>query len=177
VIAVREPVDAYVALGANLGDRAGQLSAAVDRLCATSGVTFSRKSSLFETSPVGGPAGQGDYLNAVVAVRTTLDAHSLLRRCLDIEHELGRRRTVPNAARPVDLDLLLFGDRVIETESLEVPHPRLHQRKFVLEPLAEIAPGVTHPVLGLTIEALLDRLPAGEERVTRMVVAGWTAGP
>ncbi len=148
---------AYVALGANLGDRAGALARAVDALAATPGVRVAAVSRTWETAPVGPP--QPAYLNAAAALDTTLDAFALLARLHAIEREAGRTRGEErNLPRTLDLDLLLFGGLVIKAPELVVPHPRLHERAFVLEPLAEIAPGEVHPVIGETIAALAERV-------------------
>ena len=142
------PPAVFVALGTNLGDRERNLARGVSGLRAR-GLRITRTSSVYETEPVGGPA-QGAYLNAVVQAETTLDPAGVLASCLGVERDLGRVRSVRNAPRTIDLDLLLYGGLVVRTEELVVPHPRLHERRFVLEPLAEIAPDTRHPVLGLT---------------------------
>ncbi len=117
-----------------------------------------RVSSLFETVPLGGPAGQGMYFNAVAELETVLDPFELLRVLQQIEAQLGRVRTVRWGARTLDLDLLLYEDRIIETPDLKVPHPRLATRRFVLEPLSEIAPLAVEPVTKRTIAELLVEL-------------------
>jgi 2-amino-4-hydroxy-6-hydroxymethyldihydropteridine diphosphokinase len=130
---------AYVGLGSNLGDRGRTLREAVDRLAATPGVEVVAVSSLRETDPVGPVTDQPRFLNGVVAVETSLGARALLDRLLAIEAELGRTREGPRGGpRTLDLDLLLYGDERLDEPGLEVPHPRLHERAFVLEPLAEL---------------------------------------
>lgn len=131
--------DAYLGLGSNLGDREAMLRAAIAALDATPGVRVTAVSSLYETPPWG-PVPQGPYLNACVALDTTLSPRELLRLCLAIERDHGRERAVRWGPRTLDIDLLLYGDETIDEEGLMVPHPRMTERAFVLVPLAEIAP-------------------------------------
>jgi 2-amino-4-hydroxy-6-hydroxymethyldihydropteridine diphosphokinase len=145
---------AYVGLGANLGDRERTLRAAVDVLAGEEGVEVVAVSTLRETEPVG-VGEQPLYLNGVAALDTTLGARELLDRLLAVEQRFGRVR-VPgeHGPRTLDLDLLLYGDEVIDGPELRVPHPRLHERRFVLEPLLELAPGLVVPGRG-DMESLL----------------------
>jgi 2-amino-4-hydroxy-6-hydroxymethyldihydropteridine diphosphokinase len=155
---------AYLGLGSNLGDRRAALDAAVRRLRAEPSLRVLAVSGYYETAPVDCPPGSGDYLNAAAAVETDRDPHDLLQLLHRIEHQLGRVRTGVNAPRTLDLDLLLYGDRVIDTPDLVVPHPRLHERAFVLYPLNEIAPDVAHPTLEKRVRELWDARPIGELR-------------
>ena len=133
-----EGEEAFVGLGSNLGDRRARIEAAFDALAALPQTRLLERSSLYESAPL--DAGGGDYLNAVARLRTRLVPLALLRELQAIEAEAGRERPYPNAPRSLDLDLLLHGDRVIASEALVLPHPRLHQRAFVVLPLLELAP-------------------------------------
>ncbi len=152
---------AMIGLGSNLGDRAALLEGALAALAATSGVRIGRVSSFRETEPVGGPPGQGPYLNAAAALETTLEPIDLFRALQAIEARFGRVRTVRWGERTLDLDLLLFDGRIIDSPELTVPHPRLAERRFVLEPLAQIAPDAVEPVTGQTVSGLLRELDRG----------------
>lgn len=149
---------AMIGLGSNLGDRRAFLEGAIAALAASPGVQVRGVSSFRETEPVGGPPGQGPYLNAAAVLETTLDPFELLHRLQAIEARAGRVRTVRWGERTLDLDLLLFDDRVIETDELTVPHPRLAERRFVLEPLAEVAPEALEPRTGRTVSELCREL-------------------
>jgi 2-amino-4-hydroxy-6-hydroxymethyldihydropteridine diphosphokinase len=152
-----QEVTAYVALGSNLGDRAAWLDAGVAGLAASEGVRVLCEAPRYQTRPVGGRA-QGDYLNGAVCIATRLEPAALLARLHAIEAAAGRRRGPErNAPRTLDLDLLLYGDAIIETPELQVPHPRLAERSFVLDPLSAIAPEVIHPVLGVSLRELARR--------------------
>ena len=128
----------YIGLGSNLGDRAEHISAALRELATPGDIRVVAVSTLHETEPVGGPAGQTRYLNAAAELETTLTARELLARMQEIEQRHGRVRDVANGPRTLDLDLLLFGDEVIDEPDLCVPHPRMCTRSFVVEPLSEI---------------------------------------
>jgi 2-amino-4-hydroxy-6-hydroxymethyldihydropteridine diphosphokinase len=148
---------AYIGLGANLGERAATLRRALDLLGETPGVSIVAVSQLRETEPIGFLA-QPEFLNGAAAVETELSPRDLLDRLLEIERELGRTRDGPRyGPRLIDLDLLVYGDRLIDEPGLTVPHPRLHERRFALEPLAELDPGLVAPGLG-PVQALLAAL-------------------
>jgi len=142
-----------IALGSNLGDRAAHLDFAVSRL--RSAFSNLKVSHYYDTEPVDVPGDQGRFLNAAAVGSTTAPARDVLELLLSIERERGRERPFPNAARTLDLDLILFGSAVIDEPGLVVPHPRFRERRFVLEPLAEIASDFVDPVTGLTVRALL----------------------
>ena len=152
-------VVAVVGLGSNLGDRQAHLDLAIAHLARH--LAALRVSSVHETDPVGVPGDQPRFLNAVAVGETTLDARALLGELLAIEREAGRERPYAGAARTLDLDLILFGDGIIDEPQLTVPHPRFRERRFVLEPLVEIAPGLRDPVTGRTVVELLGDLRAG----------------
>jgi len=157
------PHVAFIALGANLGRREETLREALKRLGARSDVVIERVSTFIETDAVGGPPGQPAYLNATVKLRTSLPPRELLNVLLALELALGRER-IPgerNTPRTIDLDVLLFDDLILNEPGLELPHPRLHERAFVLKPLTEIAGEVVHPLVGRPMNALLSDLRAG----------------
>jgi 2-amino-4-hydroxy-6-hydroxymethyldihydropteridine diphosphokinase len=161
---------AYIALGSNLGDRQQTLNAAVERLGRLGQVVA--RSSLYETEPVG-LRDQAIFLNAVVALDTRLEPLPLLHALLAIERELGRDRThgIPKGPRILDLDLLLMENQIISGKELSLPHPALTLRRFVLAPLAEIAPELKHPQQNQTIAELLAQLPdEGENKIAAVRV-------
>ena len=150
---------AYLSLGSNVGDRAANLRTSITRLETLGEVRA--VSSFYETEPVEFTE-QPWFVNCAVALETGKSPSQLLHSLLDLEQEMGRRRTQSKGPRTIDLDILLFGDQVIDEPGLTIPHPALAQRRFVLEPLAEIAPDVIQPTLGKTIRELRDALPAGQ---------------
>jgi 2-amino-4-hydroxy-6-hydroxymethyldihydropteridine diphosphokinase len=149
----------YLSLGSNIGDRAGNLNAAIDRLRAVGEVV--QVSPFYETEPVEFTA-QAWFLNCAIAVDTEKTPRELLASILDIEQQMGRRRAQKKGPRVIDIDILLFGNLIVDDPGLTIPHPAMHERRFVLEPLAEIAPDVRHPVLDRTIRELRYALPPGQ---------------
>jgi 2-amino-4-hydroxy-6-hydroxymethyldihydropteridine diphosphokinase len=154
---VHEP--AYLSLGSNVGDRAANLNTAIDRLRAFGEVVA--VSSFYETEPVEFTT-QPWFLNCAVTLNTDATPKQLLTVIVDIEQQLGRRRAQQKGPRTIDIDILLFGDQIVDDPGLTIPHPALHERRFVLEPLVEIAPGARHPVFKQTIRELRDALPPGQ---------------
>jgi 2-amino-4-hydroxy-6-hydroxymethyldihydropteridine diphosphokinase len=155
---------AYLGLGSNLGDRRLLLVQAVEAL-GWGPVKVVARSSVYKTAPVGGPPGQPPFLNQVIAVETELDARGLWERCQAVEHALGRARAHEErwGPRTIDVDLLLYGEDEIDDEDLVVPHPRMHERGFVLVPLAEIAPDARVPGKGRVTDLI--GTPEGVERM------------
>ncbi len=147
----------YLSLGSNVGDRAKNLRDAIAALEKT-GVQVVRGSSVYETEPVD-YLDQAWFLNMTVEAETELAALGLLHVLRGIESQMGSKKTIAKGPRLIDMDILLYGDQVIDTPELQVPHPRMHVRRFVLEPLAEIAPNVRHPVLHLSAAEMLARTP------------------
>ncbi len=148
----------YLSLGSNMGDRAANLNAAIDRLGSLGEVIA--VSSFYETEPVEFTA-QPWFLNRAVKLTTEKMPRQLLNGVLNIERKMGRRRVQEKGPRIIDIDILLFGNSVVDAKGLTIPHPTMHTRRFVLEPLAEIAPEVRHPVFKRTVRELRDALAAG----------------
>ena len=150
---------AYLALGSNLGDRLATLQRAVDALCAVPGIVVTRSSRVWETEPMGGPE-QGAFLNAVIELETTLDPLELLAAANRVEAQLGRTREIRWGPRTIDIDILLIDGRTVDEPTLTVPHPRMHERAFVLMPLLELLPDPVLPDGTRLVEVRL--LPAGD---------------
>ncbi|HEX4786076.1 MAG TPA: 2-amino-4-hydroxy-6-hydroxymethyldihydropteridine diphosphokinase [Candidatus Sulfotelmatobacter sp.] len=151
---------AYLSLGSNLGEREENLRDAIARI-KTQGRVES-VSSFYETEPVDF-TDQAWFLNCAVGLETSETPEQLMKQILRIEREMGRRRLQKKGPRIIDLDILLFGDQIIDTPELTVPHPAMHRRRFALQPLAEIAPAARHPVFNKTVAELLAALPAGQD--------------
>ena len=152
---------AFLSLGSNLGDRAALLNTALNRL-QSEGVHIVRRSSIHETEPQDF-RDQPKFLNMAVQIETDLTPQELLAAIQKIETELGRQRTIPKGPRTIDIDILFYSNLTITTPNLEIPHPRLTERRFVLDPLSEIAPDLRHPVTGKTVRearAVLSQPPA-----------------
>jgi 2-amino-4-hydroxy-6-hydroxymethyldihydropteridine diphosphokinase len=147
---------AYIGIGTNIGNRRKNLEEALSRLKSEE-VKVVSCSSFYETHPVGGPP-QGNYLNGAIEIETSLSPGECLKVLKRVEKEMGRVPSGRNHPRIIDLDILLYDDMAISEKGIEIPHPRMHERSFVLRGLVQIAPGAVHPVLGKTVEELLTRL-------------------
>jgi 2-amino-4-hydroxy-6-hydroxymethyldihydropteridine diphosphokinase len=156
----------YLALGSNIGDREANLRAAIERLSAN-GIDVLRTSPIYETEPVD-YTDQRWFLNLVVEASTALLPMQLLARTSRIERELGRVRSIAKGPRTIDIDILLYGRSVIRSLRLEVPHPRMAERRFVLAPLADLAPDLRHPATGRSIREMLDAAPAQTIRLLHL---------
>lgn len=139
-------IDCYIGIGSNMGNRRGFCEEALQKLAEFPESDVEAVSAAYETAPIE-RSDQDWFINCVVKLRTTLSPNALLRACQGVEQSLGRKRTLRFGPRTIDLDILFYGDRVIDEPTLTIPHPRLHKRRFVLEPLSEIAPNLNHPLL------------------------------
>jgi 2-amino-4-hydroxy-6-hydroxymethyldihydropteridine diphosphokinase len=160
-----ETAGVYIGLGSNLGDRRALLARGLASLT-EAGFGLTSQSALYLTEPVDAPP-QDWFVNAVAAGHTSLSPEELLAACLEVERGLGRERTVYHGPRTLDLDILIYGDERRDGPGLTIPHPRMHERRFVLAPLCELAPDLCHPRLGATIRELLERCP-DRSRVVRL---------
>ena len=148
---------AYIGFGSNIGDRLAHIQNAIHALSKTEGITLQKISSVYKTDPVGYEA-QAHFLNGGAAIQTNQPPLSLLHVLKDIETAIGRKHRIRWGPREIDLDILIYGDMCLQTEKLVIPHPEMHCRRFVLVPLAEIAPDLVHPVLKETVQTLLERV-------------------
>ncbi|MBI3835977.1 MAG: 2-amino-4-hydroxy-6-hydroxymethyldihydropteridine diphosphokinase [Planctomycetes bacterium] len=169
----------YLSIGSNLGDRIKSMSSAIRAIAAIKGIEFdpvADAASLYESSPVG-VTGQSDYLNSALRLRTNTTPWRLLEALQSIESSLGRVRSERWASRTIDLDLLLYGDTILNEPDLAIPHPRMHERLFVLEPLAELASSLLHPIVHKTVTELAAnaRTMRPDERAQRIAGPEWTA--
>ena len=155
----------YLSLGSNVGDRQGNLTRAIAEMAKIG--TVQKRSALYETEPME-VTDQPWFLNMAVELETELMPKQFIAAVLDIERSMGRKRTKKKGPRAIDIDVVLFGKSIIEMQGLMVPHPAMHQRRFVLEPMAEIAPEVRHPVYKKTMRELRDALPTGSGQVKKL---------
>lgn len=167
------PQRAFIGIGTNLGDKAANYREAIARIAGLPETRVLRQSSVYETDPVGAPDLKGPFFNGVIEIETEIPAEALMRRLLAIERSMGRKRPprrkpagrIRHQARVIDLDLLFFNKELRATPALTLPHPRLHERRFVLAPMVELAPAFIHPKLNVTISDLLANLKSSQ-RVT-----------
>ncbi|OIO38443.1 MAG: 2-amino-4-hydroxy-6-hydroxymethyldihydropteridine diphosphokinase [Candidatus Omnitrophica bacterium CG1_02_49_10] len=149
----------YIGIGSNMGDRKANIDKAMGLLKEIAETEVVSASALYKSLPVGGPPDQGDFLNGAVLIKTSINPLELLNKLKYIEHRLGRPKNAErNAPRTIDLDILLYNDLVVKGENIQIPHPRLAERRFVLEPLCEISPDLLHPESKKTVRQLLEDL-------------------
>jgi 2-amino-4-hydroxy-6-hydroxymethyldihydropteridine diphosphokinase len=156
-------VPAYIGLGSNLGDRGANILSAVAELGKIDGVEVVQVSSMMDNPAAGGPENSPAFMNAAAEIETSLGSHSLMDQLMEIERKMGRVRRLKWEPRIIDLDLLLYDDAIVSTDELMVPHPLMHERKFVLVPMAEIAPDAVHPAMRMTMKGLLEDLLQREQ--------------
>ncbi|MFC1549067.1 2-amino-4-hydroxy-6-hydroxymethyldihydropteridine diphosphokinase [Candidatus Omnitrophota bacterium] len=147
----------YLGIGSNIGERGSNCEKAVHRLRSTERVQVVARSGTYITKPVGGPS-QDDYLNEVLKIKTDHAPETLLSILKDIEHEMGRKPAERNHPRVIDIDILLYDDKTVITDDLVIPHPRMHERDFVLKGLTKIAPDIVHPSFGKTVRELYEEI-------------------
>jgi 2-amino-4-hydroxy-6-hydroxymethyldihydropteridine diphosphokinase len=164
------PVIAYLGIGSNLGDPVHQCREALREISSLKNVQVLRRSSLYRTEPVGN-VSQDWFVNGVLEVRTTFTAQQLIKALQWVEQTLGRVRTEKWGPRKIDIDILLYGQEIVGTGDLVIPHPEMHKRRFVLVPMNEIAPYVIHPLYGVSMKGLLDRL--GNDLAVERIEAEW----
>lgn len=153
----------YIGLGSNIDPRKQYLEDAINKLRQNEHIKLEKTSSIYETAPVG-YTDQDSFLNMVIKIKTSLTSHDLLGVCQQIERQLGRERTFKNGPRTIDLDILFYNSEYKDLENLQLPHPRLHKRAFVLVPLCEIAPDIIMPTTGRSVDELLDNLSAKDKK-------------
>jgi len=159
---------AFISVGSNLGDKIGNCRKGINALLADGSSALVKSSPFYRTSPVD-YKDQGWFVNLVVKIKTSLDPFELLDKMQRIQKAVGRKAdTVRFGPRVLDLDIVLFGDRVIQTVKLEVPHPRMHKRRFVLQPICDIEPSMVHPVLGMDMLSLLEGLQDAEQKIVEI---------
>ena len=164
---------AYLGLGSNMGNRGANLAAARRALAGLPQTGLIKNAFVYETRPVGGPTGQGAFLNSASLVETTLSPYGLLEQIQKVEKDIGRKReaeTVRWGPRVIDIDILLWDDLVVDDYGLTIPHPRLSKRAFALLPLADLDPDLLHPTLDLTVRELLERIDLANEGIRRLSV-------
>ncbi len=160
---MQQKATVFLGLGGNLGDPQAAFRRSRQQLMDHPATSLCQSSPLYLTPPLGGPSGQPDYLNAALMLETTLDPHSLLHFCQELELAEGRKRKERWGARTLDIDLLFYAQQQINETGIEVPHPRLTERHFVLLPLVTLAPDFCHPLTGLSMRELLNKLPAAKD--------------
>jgi len=158
---MNETVTAYIGLGSNVGDRKHNIDTSLENLASVDGIDLLKRSDFIETEPLGGLEQPG-YINSVAEIKTSLGPQSLLKKINEIENKLGRQRDKKWASRTIDMDILLFGETILNTAELTIPHPQMHLRSFVLSPLCQLNPLLVHPVLEEPVEVLAERLGGGD---------------
>jgi len=169
------PLKCLIALGSNLGDRRSHLQFAVDAITKVQNTKITAISGLYQTAPVGGPRNQGAYFNAALLAHSTLSAEKLLSFLQDIESQRQRERHVRWGPRTLDLDLLTYGSAIRNEDNLTLPHAHMHERRFVMAPVCDIAPDFTHPRLGQSMQLILSTLPIKKNDLVLIERTWWTS--